>query len=52
MEKTVIRYSEAFKHQVVDEIGRSKFSTMERARKAYGNKRLGNGKELDSEVWG
>lgn len=38
MEKTVIRYSEAFKHQVVDEIERSKFSTMERARKAYGIK--------------
>lgn len=34
--KTEIRYSEAFKQQVVDEIASGKFSSFERARKAYG----------------
>lgn len=33
---TTIRYSEAFKQQVVDEISRGKFSSIEQARRAYG----------------
>ena len=32
--RTVIRYSEAFKRQVVDEIARGKFSSLEAARRA------------------
>jgi len=35
---TAIRYSEAFKQQVVDEIARGKFSSAYRARDAYGIK--------------
>ncbi len=34
--KTVIRYSEAFKKQVVDEIDRGKFTSPYAAQKAYG----------------
>lgn len=34
--KTVIRYSEAFKRQVVDEIARGKFSSPYKAQQAYG----------------
>ncbi len=33
---TTIRYSEAFKKQVVDEIARGKFTTPHQAQKAYG----------------
>ena len=33
---TTIRYSEAFKRQVVDEIARGKFSSPDKARQAYG----------------
>ena len=36
MERTTIRYSEAFKRQVVDELERGKHSSIERARRAYG----------------
>lgn len=35
MGQTIIRYSEAFKRQVVDEIERGKYSTIYQARKAY-----------------
>ena len=35
MGQTVIRYSEAFKRQVVDEIERGKFTSPHKARKAY-----------------
>jgi transposase-like protein len=35
MGQTMIRYSEAFKRQVVDEIDRGKFSSINQARKAY-----------------
>jgi transposase-like protein len=35
MGQTVIRYSEAFKRQVVDEIERGKFTSLHKARKAY-----------------
>jgi len=37
MGQTMIRYSEAFKRQVVDEIGRGKFSSIYQARRAYLN---------------
>jgi len=33
---TTIRYSEAFKRQVVDEVARGKFSSLDKARQAYG----------------
>ena len=33
---TNIRYSEAFKKQVVDELGSGRFETVEQARRAYG----------------
>lgn len=33
---TAIRYSEAFKKQVVDEIARGKFTSLHKAQKAYG----------------
>ena len=35
-ESTTIRYSEAFKRQVVDEIARGKFPSPDKARQAYG----------------
>lgn len=35
MGQTIIRYSEAFKRQVVDEIERGKYSTIHQAKKAY-----------------
>ncbi len=35
-ESTAIRYSEAFKRQVVDEIARGKFTSPYKARQAYG----------------
>ncbi len=38
MEKTVIRYSEAFKRQVVDKIERGEFCSVGAAAKAYGIK--------------
>ncbi len=38
MKQTVIRYSEAFKRQVVDKIERGEFSTVGTASKAYGIK--------------
>lgn len=38
MEKTVIRYSEAFKRQVVDKIERGEFRSVGAAAKAYGIK--------------
>lgn len=36
MERTSIRYSEAFKRQVVDELERGKHSSIEKARRVYG----------------
>lgn len=36
MSKTVIRYSEGFKRQVVGEIEKGKFETVAQARRAYG----------------
>ncbi len=33
---TTIRYSEAFKRQVVDEVAGGKFSSLDKARRAYG----------------
>jgi len=36
MDRTAIRYSEAFKRQVVDELERGKHSSIEKARRAYG----------------
>jgi len=36
MKKEFITYSEAFKMQVVQEIGQGKFATMSHAKKAYG----------------
>ena len=36
MERTSIRYSEAFKRQVVGELERGKYPSIERARRAYG----------------
>ena len=36
MKKEFIRYSEAFKMQVVEEFGQGKFATISQARKAYG----------------
>ena len=36
MVRTVLRYSEAFKRQVVDELERGKHDSLERARRAYG----------------
>ncbi len=60
MERTVIRYSEAFKQQVVNELEQGKFSTTGRARRAYGIKgsdtirnwiiRYGNEKLLPKKV--
>jgi transposase len=35
-ERTAIRYSEAFKQQVVDEVSRGKFSSAYKAQQAYG----------------
>ena len=34
--RTTVRYSEAFKRQVVDEVARGKFPSLEAARRAYG----------------
>lgn len=36
MKRTSIRYSEAFKRQVVEQIERGKYQTIEHARRAYG----------------
>jgi transposase-like protein len=36
MKKEFVTYSEAFKMQVVEEIGRSKFATISQAQKVYG----------------
>jgi len=36
MERTTVRYSEAFKRRVVEEFERGKHSSIERARRAYG----------------
>lgn len=41
MQKRVIRYSEAFKRQVVDEIERGKFATVMAAQRGYGIKGSG-----------
>jgi len=35
-QKKIIRYSEAFKRRVVDEIASDKFSSMSEVRRAYG----------------
>jgi transposase-like protein len=36
MERTTLRYSEAFKRRVVEELARGKHSSIEKARRAYG----------------
>lgn len=36
MKRVSVRYSEAFKRQVVDQIARGKYATVEAARRAYG----------------
>ena len=41
MDRTTIRYSEAFRRQVVDELERGKHSSIEKARRVYGIHGLG-----------